>query len=140
MSASGVLKIIDGVVNNPIKSKELNNLLVAKYKHDADLYLNTVYQMLGLILKENITIDDLIKMVREDKTEWNSVVFDTIRECQLERDKFTENPFSVDSDGVSKCKHCGSYRTKAMLIQTRSGDEQATNITYCTKCGKTSKY
>ena len=112
---------------------QIMNILYTKHGSDVDEYMDASYDCIGLIYAG---VEPTTLIEENIKTGWDSTSFDEVRLRQLEHDKYMENPFDVSANGVTKCKHCGSYKTISRLQQTRRADEQATNITICTKCNK----
>ena len=102
-------------------------------------YTEEVYNIIGDLIND-VNVDVIIENLKQNKYGWNAVYFDEFKKRQEEIDKYTDKPFDISSDGVCKCKFCGSYKTVSRLEQRRAGDEQATNIVLCTKCGKKSIY
>lgn len=43
----------------------------------------------------------------------------------------------AETEGLEKCKACGSFSVMIRDTQARSGDEPSTEISKCTDCGKT---
>lgn len=107
-------------------------------------YLSTIYQICGILLKlkEEIKEDEkkskinteVLKQIKEEKVNWNSPIYDSVRFRIEEHDQYLIHPFDV-VEGVVKCVKCGESKTWSIQKQTRSADEPMTTFSKCVVCG-----
>lgn len=110
----------------------IESIVYKKTGDDVVRYNNLIYQVVGHIVS-GIKLSALMYNLKNNKFEWDDVIYDDHKIRQNEEDDFIENPFQVE-EGVLECYKCGSKRTISYTKQTRSADEPASVIATCINC------
>jgi DNA-directed RNA polymerase subunit M/transcription elongation factor TFIIS len=113
-----------------IYDSTLKNL--KKYENFDDMYIFNIYQTIVNINKKNLSLQELIKIIKDNKLTWNSEHYKNIYEKEIEQDNFLIKPFEIE-EGVLECK-CGSKRVYSYSKQSRSADEPMSTYATCMSC------
>jgi DNA-directed RNA polymerase subunit M/transcription elongation factor TFIIS len=111
---------------------ETTNKSLKKYESFEDLYLFNIYQIINYINKKKLTLQELLKIIKDDKLNWNSNFYKDILDKEIEQDNFLIKPFEIE-EGVLECK-CGSKRVYSYSKQSRSADEPMSTYATCMAC------
>lgn len=111
---------------------ETTNKSLKKYESFEDLYLFNIYQIINYINKKKLTLQEVLKIIKDDKLNWNSFFYKDILDKEIEQDNFLIKPFEIE-EGVLECK-CGSKRVYSYSKQSRSADEPMSTYATCMAC------
>jgi DNA-directed RNA polymerase subunit M/transcription elongation factor TFIIS len=119
-------------LNLPKNISIIETSIFKKSNGDEAKYNNLIYQCIGCIVS-GIKLTEVMNELKNDRVEWDDIMYDEHKLRQNEEDDFIENPFQVE-EGVLECYKCGSKRTISYTKQTRSADEPASVIATCINC------
>jgi DNA-directed RNA polymerase subunit M/transcription elongation factor TFIIS len=95
-------------------------------------YNRVLLQIIGDVSKGDLTLNVILRNIKEGRIGWNHHSFDEAIAYIEEQDDFIEHPFQVE-EGVLECK-CGSKKVFSFSKQTRSADEPMTTYAECVSC------
>ena len=137
----GVLNLDDKMTNNVEKSI-FNRAIQQAKKCNTDVSWNNhvfvhIYKTIAVYVFQFLQNEDFRDKVISKQIQSRDVGFlnasDISPELWTNVDDEDINPDDV-SDGVFKCKKCGSRKTTYYSLQTRSADEPMTNFITCVMC------
>ena len=127
------IDILNKLLPNNKKINIIEQKLFTISNHDEDRYNNILYQIIGDILLDKISIDTIITNINNNLIEWNHSGFKELADQISEQNEFIQNPFEVE-EGVFQCKACGSRRVYSYTKQDRSCDEGTSVYAQCVAC------
>lgn len=134
------MSIIRNSLSQVLKKSSNIDLLEEIINLSTDYPEQLCYEIIGLLLyekekKNSEYLQTVLKLLHDNRIEWNHPSFDTFKEKQQEEDNFMTTPLNIE-DGVVECVRCGSKKTFSIQKQTRSADEPMTTFCTCAICGK----
>jgi hypothetical protein len=131
------LKMLSTVIkvenNRKIFEKNIHNVL-EKLGEDNDVYLWCIYQVVGTLLTQTVSMKDTLNHVKAGEIGWNDPCYRNVADKLKEHDDYLVKPFDI-AEGVTQCLKCGSKKTWSVQRQTRSSDEPMTTFSRCVDCG-----
>ena len=103
-----------------------------KYENFEDLYLFNIYQIVSYVNNKKISLQELLKIIKDEKLNWKSNFYKDMLDKETEQDNFLIKPFEIE-EGVLECK-CGSKRVYSYSKQSRSADEPMSTYATCMAC------
>jgi DNA-directed RNA polymerase subunit M/transcription elongation factor TFIIS len=104
-------------------------------------YNNSNYVLYEVIqeLSNNVSPQEIINKLKNNKILWNNPIYDNIKNQIEEVNEFIINPFVIE-EGAIQCFKCKSKRVFSFAKQTRSADEPTSVFSECAECKHKWKY
>jgi len=134
MNREAAVNALSMVLKQPKHCESFEEYIYKQTKKDPAIYTWSVYQVVGLLMKNLSDLKSTAKAVKEGKIGWKSPTYDQVADRMAEFDEYLAKPFEV-VEGVVECGKCHSKRTWSVQKQTRSSDEPMTTFTRCVECG-----